>query len=106
MKINDLYTSSQAAATYQSQTQKTEAAQGAAAAKVGANKGAGGTDEVNLSSLANVLQDAVTESPARTAYLEKLAAEYAAGTYQADPQAVAKSLVGEVLADKAGESGI
>ncbi len=106
MKINDLYTSSQAAATYQSQTQKTEAAQGAAASKVGANKGSGGSDEVNLSRLASVLQDAVTESPERTAYLEKLSAQFAAGTYQADPQAVAKSLIGETLADKAGESGI
>lgn len=106
MKINDVYTSSQAAATYQSQTQKTEAAQGAAAAKSVANKGSVGSDEVNLSSLANVLQDAVTESPERAAYLEKLSVEFAAGTYQADPQAVAKSLIGETLADKTGESGL
>jgi flagellar biosynthesis anti-sigma factor FlgM len=106
MKINDVYTSSQAAVTYQSQTQKTESAQGAAAAKGVANKGSGGSDEVNLSSLANVLQDAVTESPERAAYLEKLSAEFAAGTYQADPQAVAKSLIGETLADKTGESGL
>lgn len=105
MKINDVYTSSQAAATYQNQTQKTEAAQGATAAGVVANKGSGGSDEVNLSSLANVLQDAITESPERAAYLEKLSAQYAAGTYQADPQAVAKSLIGETLADKPGENG-
>jgi flagellar biosynthesis anti-sigma factor FlgM len=105
MKINDVYTSSQAAATYGSQTQRAEAAQGAAAAKVGANKGGTGSDEVSLSSLASVLQDAVTESPERAAYLEKLSAQYAAGTYQADPQAVAKSLIGETLADKTGESG-
>jgi anti-sigma28 factor (negative regulator of flagellin synthesis) len=105
MKINDVYTSSQAAATYQSQTQKTEAAQSVSASKVGANKSSGGSDEVNLSSLANVLQDAITESPEKTAYLEKLAAQYAAGTYQADPQAVAKSLIGETLADKTGGKG-
>jgi 3-methyladenine DNA glycosylase Mpg len=37
--------------------------------------------------------------------LEKLAAQYAAGTYQADPQAVAKSLIGETLADKTGGKG-
>jgi flagellar biosynthesis anti-sigma factor FlgM len=107
MKINDVYTSSQAAAAYQSQTQKTEAAQGATAAKVAANKASGGPDEVNLSGLANVLADAVTESPERAAYLEKLSAQYAAGTYQPDPQAVAKSLIGETLADKRdGSSGI
>lgn len=99
MKINDLYTSSQAAATYQSQTQKTEGVQGAATAKINGNKGNSGSDEVNLSSLANVLQDAITESPEKTAYLEKLAAQYAKGSYQADPRAVAQSLIGETLAD-------
>jgi len=105
MKINDLYTSSQAAATYQSQTQKTEASQGAVAGKVTGNKGSGGSDEVNLSSLANVLQDAITETPEKAAYLEKLAAQYAAGKYQPDAGAVAKSLIGETLADNSGAKG-
>jgi anti-sigma28 factor (negative regulator of flagellin synthesis) len=73
--------------------------QGAATAKVNGNKGNSGSDEVNLSSLANVLQDAITESPEKTAYLEKLAAQYAKGSYQADPRAVAQSLIGETLAD-------
>ncbi len=46
-----------------------------------------------------MLQDAITESPEKAAYLEKLAAQYAKGSYQADPRAVAKSLIGETLAD-------
>jgi hypothetical protein len=55
--------------------------------------------------LANVLQDAITETPEKAAYLEKLAAQYAAGKYQPDAGAVAKSLIGETLADNSGAKG-
>lgn len=105
MKINDLYANSQAAATYQNQntqrTQEAEGTQAASAAKT-SNKSttsgpSSGSDEVSLSSLANILQDAITESPDRTAYLKKLSSQYEAGTYKVDANQIASSLVDETL---------
>jgi flagellar biosynthesis anti-sigma factor FlgM len=99
MKINDLYSSSQAAATYQNQnTQRAQEAEGAQAAKTAANtRVSGGSDEVSLSSLANILQDAVAESPERTAYLQKLSSQFEAGTYKVDAKKIASALVDETL---------
>jgi flagellar biosynthesis anti-sigma factor FlgM len=99
MKINDLYSSSQAAATYQNQnTQRAQEAEGAQAAKSGTNtKVSSGSDEVSLSSLANILQDAITETPERTAYLKKLSSQFEAGTYKVDARQIASSLVDETI---------
>ena len=97
MKINDLYTSSQAAATYQNQNtqraQEAEGAQATSAAKKSSNSTTSGSDEVSLSSLANILQDAITESPDRTAYLKKLSSQFESGTYKVDANQIARSLV-------------
>jgi flagellar biosynthesis anti-sigma factor FlgM len=99
MKINDLYSSSQAAATYQNQnTQRAQEAEGAQAAKSATNtKVSNGSDEVSLSSLANILQDAITETPERTAYLKKLSSQFEAGTYKVDARQIASSLVDETI---------
>ncbi len=101
MKINDLYTSSQAAATYQNQnTQRAQEAEGtqtASAGKTSTKSIASGSDEVSLSSLANILQDTLTESPDRAAYLNKLSSQYEAGTYTVDANQIARSLVDETL---------
>jgi flagellar biosynthesis anti-sigma factor FlgM len=101
MKINDIYTSSQAAATYQSQTQRTQ--ESAATSAVGSgktanSKGVSGSDEVSLSELANVLQEALTETPERSAYLEKLSKQFEAGTYKVDSRQIAGSLIDETIA--------
>ena len=109
MKISDLYSSSQAAATYQNQntqrTQEAEGTQAAGAGKTAIKSTTSGSDEVSLSSLANILQDAVTESPDRTAYLKKLSNQYEAGTYKVDANQIAHSLVDETL-DSAGASDV
>lgn len=106
MKINDLYSSSQAAATYQNQStqraQEADGTQAASAAKTSINTTVSGSDEVSLSSLANILQDAITESPDRAAYLKKLSSQYEAGTYKVDANQIASSLVDETL--DAGET--
>lgn len=102
MKINDLYSSSQTAATYQNQnTQRAQEAEGAQAAKSAINttfsSPNAGSDEVSLSSLANILQDAINETPERTAYLKKLSSQFDAGTYKVDAKQIARSLVDETV---------
>lgn len=103
MKINHGYQDSRAAsANDASKTQETAAAAQSKAARAGAGGKASPGDEVNLSSLASVLQGALSESPERAAYLERLAGEYAAGTYNPDPQATAKAIVSDTLTDSSG----
>lgn len=52
---------------------------------------------MNLSSLASALQGALSESPERAAYLERLAGEYASGSYEPDTKATASGLIGDAL---------
>ena len=99
MNINHGYQDSRAASAQDAaKTQETVAAAQARAAKSasGANK-TGSGDEVSLSSLASALQGALTESPERFAYIEKLAGEYAAGTYKPDAGETASGIVTETL---------
>ena len=99
MKINHGYQDSRAASAQDAaKTQETAAAAQARAAKsaTGANK-VGSGDEVNLSSLASALQGALTDSPERSAHLEKLAGEYAAGTYKPDPSGTASGIVADTM---------
>ncbi len=99
MNINHGYQDSRAASAQDAvKTQETAAAAHARSAKLasGANK-TGSGDEVSLSSLASALQGALTESPERFAYIEKLAGEYAAGTYKPDAGETASGIVTETL---------
>lgn len=99
MNINHGYQDSRAASAQDAvKTQETAAAAHARSAKLasGANK-IGSSDEVSLSSLASALQGALTESPERFAYIEKLAGEYAAGTYKPDAGETASGIVTETL---------
>lgn len=101
MKINHGYQDSRAASAQDTaKTQETAAAAQARAAKAGggANK-AGSSDEVTLSSLASALQGALSDSPERSAYLDRLAGEYAAGTYKPDAVATANGIVDDTLLD-------
>ncbi len=99
MKINNGYQDSRAASAQDAaRTQETAALAQTKAARAGAGAGrAGASDEVNLSSLASALQGALTDSPERTAYLERLAGDYASGAYQPDAKATASGIVGDAL---------
>ena len=99
MKINNGYTDSQAAAARDSaRAQEAAAAQPAKAARAAAAAGrSSGTDEVSLSSLASAVQSAVSDSPERTAFLERLASEFAAGSYHPDPQSTASGIIEDTL---------
>lgn len=57
----------------------------------------GGSDQIDISGLANVLQAALEDSPARQAKLDSLAKEFEAGTYNPDPAAVSKKLFEESI---------
>lgn len=103
MKINHGYQDSRAASAQDAaKTQEAAAAQQARAARAGAGASkSNASDEVNLSSLASALQGALSESPERNAYIERLAGEYASGSYKADAQATAKGIIGDALLDSA-----
>ena len=100
MKINNRYDDSASAqqARDASRTQETASTQQARAARaaVGAG-GTSGSDQVNLSSLASAIQGAMSDSAERSAFLEGLAADFAAGAYQPDPQATARGIVDDTL---------
>lgn len=102
MKINNGYQDARAASA-----QETAKAQETGAAQSRSTKGAGSAgkssaaDEVSLSSLASALKGALSDSPERAAYLEALASDYAAGTYQPDAQETAKAIVRETLGNPA-----
>lgn len=99
MKINHGYQDTRATSTQESnRTQETAAPAQAKAARAAAGAGgAGGSDEVTLSSLASALQGALSDSPERAAHLERLAGEFAAGTYKADPQDTAHGIISDGL---------
>ena len=99
MKINNRYDDSAAQqARDAARTQETSSTQQARAARAAAGAGAAsGSDQVNLSSLASAIQGAMSDSPERTAYLDSLAADFAAGAYQPDPQATASGIVDDTL---------
>jgi len=101
MKINHGYQDSRAASAQDAaKTQEAAATAQARAAKAGAGAvKAPGSDEVNLSSLASAVQGALSDSPQRAAYLDRLAADFAAGTYRPDASATASGIVGESLLD-------
>jgi flagellar biosynthesis anti-sigma factor FlgM len=101
MKINNGYQDSRAqSAQDAAKTQEAAAAAQARAAKGGAGVGKSGSgDEVNLSSLASALQDALTDSPERSAYIDQLAAEFAAGAYKPDAAATASGIIDDSLLD-------
>lgn len=102
MKINHGYQDSRAASAQDAaKTEETAAAAKTKAAKsgTGANRAARAGDEVNLSSLASVLQGALSESPERAAYLDRLASEFAAGSYQPDAAATASGIIADALLD-------
>ena len=81
-------------------TQEAAAAQQARAARAGAGASkSNASDEVNLSSLASALQGALSESPERNAHIERLASEYASGSYKADAQGTAKGIIGDAFLD-------
>ncbi|MFN0103190.1 MAG: flagellar biosynthesis anti-sigma factor FlgM [Bryobacteraceae bacterium] len=99
MKINHGYQDSRAASAQEAaKTQETAAAAQSRVAKAGAgaNK-AGNADEVDLSSLASALQGALSDSPDRSVYLDRLAGEFAAGTYKPDAKATANGIVTDTL---------
>lgn len=95
MKINNGYNDPQANAANSSQRAQETAAAGTN--RTGAGNNQSRTDEVNLSSLAAAVQSALSDSPERTAHLERLAADFAAGTYQADGTSTARGLIDETL---------
>lgn len=99
MKINHGYQDSRAASAQDAaKTQETAAAAQARAARAGAGAGrTGGSDEVNLSPLAAALQGALSDSPERSAYLERLSADFSAGTYSPDPRSTASGIVSDSL---------
>lgn len=108
MKINHGYQDSRAASAQDAaKTQETGATAQARAARAAAGAGrAGGTDEVNLSPLASALQGAMSDSPERAAYLDRLSADFAAGNYNPDPRAIASDIVSDTLLDSsANEDG-
>lgn len=74
------------------QSAEVTARQDAAAART-ARSGSG--DEVSLSTLAGHLNAAKEGSPEREARIASLAAAFEAGSYEADPQAVAEGIIGE-----------
>ncbi len=99
MKINNGYTDSQAAAARDAaRAQETAATQPTKAARAAAGAGRStASDEVSLSSLASAVQSEASDSPERTAFLERLASEFAAGNYRPDPQATASGIVEDTL---------
>lgn len=95
MKINNGYNDPQANAANSSQRAQEAAAAGTG--RTGSGNSQSRTDEVNLSSLAGAVQSALSDSPERTARLERLTADFAAGNYQPDAASTARSLIDETL---------
>jgi len=101
MKINHGYQDSRAVSAQDAaKTQETAATAQARAARAAAGAGrAGGADEVNLSPLAAALQGAMSDSPDRTAYLDRLSADFATGNYNPNPNDIASGIVSDTLLD-------
>ena len=62
-----------------------------------------GLDLVTLSTLGDKVRALDTESPERTAYLEKLSADVQAGRYNADPLEVSKKIVADAMRESSGK---
>src|SRR5258708_27683106 len=100
MRINNPYNDPRAnQAQPAEKTQETAAPGLSKAARAGAVD-TGGDDEVNLSNLASVLQGALSDSPARTAQLEKLSLDVAHRSYQPNNQAAAHGLIDDAIERK------
>jgi flagellar biosynthesis anti-sigma factor FlgM len=101
MKINHGYQDSRAASAQDAaKTQEAAAAAQARAGRAIAGAGkSGGSDEVNLSPLASALQGALSDSPERSARLDQLSKEFAAGTYNPDPKATASGIIADAALD-------
>lgn len=94
MKVNDPNLSSLAS----TEAAKARAAQGTATqGPKSANVGGASGDDVHLSELVRSLRTLAAESPERQAYVEKIAREYADGTYQVDPQATAAKIIDDAF---------
>ncbi|MDX2266764.1 MAG: flagellar biosynthesis anti-sigma factor FlgM [Bryobacter sp.] len=91
ISANQLQEISRAGAANQQATAKAKAA--------GENSPLARPDSVELSTLSSKINELQSGSPEREAYLERLAATYAAGEYNADPAALATSLVDNALAE-------
>jgi anti-sigma28 factor (negative regulator of flagellin synthesis) len=63
------------------------------------NRGEPKSDEVELSSLSNKLNELQPGSPQREAYLESLRLEVASGRYDDSPEATAKQIVNDSIKD-------
>jgi anti-sigma28 factor (negative regulator of flagellin synthesis) len=99
MKINNGYQDSRSTpAQDAAKAQEVVAADAKArTAKAEAGNKTSPSDEVSLSSLASALQGALTESPERSAHIDRLAGEYAAGTYKPDANATARGVIADSL---------
>ena len=88
-----------------SQIGQTDALGGSANARRGPS-GAGGTDRVEISSLSEGLSAAAADLSARQAdKVGRLAALYAQGAYQTDPQQISRSLIAHALGGAAMGDG-
>ncbi len=99
MKVHDS-SLNQAAASQLGKAQQGEAAQGAGAKKPGDAQGGagGGADQVQLSDLsARLVKVMETASAERAGRIERLAAEFRAGRYQADAREVSRRIVDDAL---------
>ncbi len=96
MKVNDS-TLSQAAASQLGKTRESEGV-GAGGARKSAAGGLQDGDQVQLSNLSGRLLDMVrADSADRTARIERLAADYRAGRYEADPVEVSRGIIGDAM---------
>lgn len=87
MKVNDANSS---AITGAAQAQEVQS--GGRGSK--ANKQGNGSDQVQLSSLSAQLSDLRSDSPARSNYVDGLAAMVASGAYVVDSRSVSESILG------------
>jgi anti-sigma28 factor (negative regulator of flagellin synthesis) len=97
MKINDPNLNG----TVSSGVSKTHEAEAAAKGRSKVAEGASSShgDHVQLSNLGSQLRAEETESPQRTAYLEKLSAQVKSGTYKVDSAELSKTIVNDAITE-------
>ncbi len=93
MKVNDP-NSARIAPGALEQTQRLDEAAGKRASEA---RGRQSEDKVQLSDLADSIQELSADSPQRAELVEKLAAEYREGRYEADPVETSRALVADAL---------
>jgi Anti-sigma-28 factor, FlgM. len=95
MKIND----PELNGTVSSEVSKAREAEAAVKSRSQTVGGAASSrgDHVQLSHLGSQLQAAETESPERTAYLEKLSAQVKSGGYKVDSQRLSRAIVNDAI---------